>query len=695
MGKAIYQDEAGTPSTPSSGHHSWYPKSDGFYMLDDAGNESRIGTRHNFAATTAPGVTNDIDEGYTVGSLWIDTTADNAYICQDNTDGAAVWAQIDGSGGASQLSDLSDVSAAAQTANFVMAAGDGATGGDYNGRALVEADIPDLSGTYAPAAGGDGLDTSAIHDDTAGEIGAVSEKASPVSGDLILLEDSEAGGAKKSAQLGNLPGGGGGANTTLSNLTSPTAINQDLLPGSTEALGSAAARWPLTASAVDFYPYTGIITLSSGVADFTGVTNERQILLNAESGSTGELTSITNISIIGLFILQANAGDTITITHNGTTIKLHNEGQLVLTDADRALAWFDGSSMHIYTVSEFDASKFAIVDGTDNTKKVAVDASGITTANTRTLTMPDADVDLGSDFADASHVHDASVITYTPDDNTNWDSSADPGNLDDALDQLAGRTNDLEEGMAIDSSFVDITLSSGVATLTASSICLLNIQAQTGTAGDLTSFTNAPHTGLYIVKADVGDVITIKHDGVNIFINDTADAVLNENSYYLMFITSADVAYGMGFFTHTHDASGITYTPSALTDWDSSSDPGDIDDATDQLAARVKTLEGAGGGGATMAIGTYTGDGNATQAITGVGFQPEFLVTLRREDVFGYDYFKSDQDTTSARATAGSAYKTDHIISLDADGFTVGDGTGDANYANVNTKSYTYIAFKA
>ena len=40
------------------------------------------------------------------------------------------------------LADLDDVSAAAQTANFVMAAGDGATGGDYRGRLLVRADLP-------------------------------------------------------------------------------------------------------------------------------------------------------------------------------------------------------------------------------------------------------------------------------------------------------------------------------------------------------------------------------------------------------------------------------------------------------------------------------------------------------------------------------------------------------------------------
>lgn len=50
-----------------------------------------------------------------------------------------------GSGGAEELVDLDDVSSAAQTANFVLAAGDGTTGGDYRGRLLVANDIPSLA----------------------------------------------------------------------------------------------------------------------------------------------------------------------------------------------------------------------------------------------------------------------------------------------------------------------------------------------------------------------------------------------------------------------------------------------------------------------------------------------------------------------------------------------------------------------
>ena len=41
---------------------------------------------------------------------------------------------------------------------------------------------------------------------------------------------------------------------------------------------------------------------------------------------------------------------------------------------------------------------------------------------------------------------DASDVTYTPADDTDWDGDADPGNADDAFDQLAERVDDLEAG---------------------------------------------------------------------------------------------------------------------------------------------------------------------------------------------------------------------------------------------------------
>jgi len=54
-----------------------------------------------------------------------------------------------------------------------------------------------------------GIDSTAVHDNVNAEISAVTEKVTPVSGDFLLIEDSAASNAKKRVQVGNLPGGSG------------------------------------------------------------------------------------------------------------------------------------------------------------------------------------------------------------------------------------------------------------------------------------------------------------------------------------------------------------------------------------------------------------------------------------------------------------------------------------------------------
>lgn len=58
----------------------------------------------NYAATTAPTVGDDTADGYTVGSVWIDTTADKIYLCVDASLGAAVWIILP-----QGIADLADV----------------------------------------------------------------------------------------------------------------------------------------------------------------------------------------------------------------------------------------------------------------------------------------------------------------------------------------------------------------------------------------------------------------------------------------------------------------------------------------------------------------------------------------------------------------------------------------------------------
>ena len=64
-------------------------------------------------------------------------------------------------------------------------------------------------GTWTAVGAGAATDANAIHDDTANEISAITEKVTPVSGDLLIIEDSAASYVKKKVQIGNLPSSGG------------------------------------------------------------------------------------------------------------------------------------------------------------------------------------------------------------------------------------------------------------------------------------------------------------------------------------------------------------------------------------------------------------------------------------------------------------------------------------------------------
>ena len=82
--------------------------------------------------------------------------------------------------------------------------------------------------SVAEVGGGAGSDTTAIHDNVAAEISAITEKVTPVNADLILIEDSAASNAKKKVQVGNLPGAGGwDPATEVPSMTELTAVSPD------------------------------------------------------------------------------------------------------------------------------------------------------------------------------------------------------------------------------------------------------------------------------------------------------------------------------------------------------------------------------------------------------------------------------------------------------------------------------------
>lgn len=68
-------------------------------LMGDGSINHVLGVKHNIAATAAPGVGDDSADGYSPGSLWVDTTNDLAYVCLDSSAGAAVWQLIGSASG--------------------------------------------------------------------------------------------------------------------------------------------------------------------------------------------------------------------------------------------------------------------------------------------------------------------------------------------------------------------------------------------------------------------------------------------------------------------------------------------------------------------------------------------------------------------------------------------------------------------
>ena len=134
-----------------------------------------------------------------------------------DTEGAAASDDLDTINGGT-AGDLLYLKAADGTHTVVLKHGTGnivtPDGNDYS---LDDANkavalLCDSAGTWhlvGSAGGGPGSDTTAVHDNVAGEIAAITEKTAPASADLLLIEDSAASNAKKKVQIGNLPSSGG------------------------------------------------------------------------------------------------------------------------------------------------------------------------------------------------------------------------------------------------------------------------------------------------------------------------------------------------------------------------------------------------------------------------------------------------------------------------------------------------------
>lgn len=68
--------------------------------FSDLGSDTLIGVGHH-RKSLDPSVNDDGSLGYSVGTIWVNTNTDVAFICTDNTTGAAVWNEVGSSSGSS------------------------------------------------------------------------------------------------------------------------------------------------------------------------------------------------------------------------------------------------------------------------------------------------------------------------------------------------------------------------------------------------------------------------------------------------------------------------------------------------------------------------------------------------------------------------------------------------------------------
>ena len=94
-------------------------------------------------------------------------------------------------------------------------------------------------------------------------------------------------------------------------------------------------------------------------------------------------------------------------------------------------------------------------------------------------------------------------------------------------------------------------------------------------------------------------------------------------------------------------------------------------------------------------VGSYTGNGSATQAISGVGFLPVVVITWMRDggDANRGLAIKATPDSSAfSIGRDGNDYES-NISTFDADGFEVkNQGAGGEYNGNKSGKNYSYVA---
>lgn len=304
--------------------------------------------------------------------------------------------------------------------------------------------------------------------------------------DLITLS----GVAENATDLGTFTG------TTITDAQTVKSALQEL-ETSLETKAAVADLTETDTNTDDLVTLSGVAENSTSLGTFTGTTiadNETvkgalQDLetevetkasstdLTSHTGASSEVHGVTG-SVVGTTDAQTLTNKTLdgTTTHSG--IIDHQEESVsggTAVEADITIAKenvrLTGTPTGLRSVVAVSGGRAVIINKTGSTVPVRNEDGAATAAN-RIITGAGVDIDLDNNASiilqyndtdsrwhivggTGSGTVDATDVTYTPTTLTDWDGDADPGNVDDALDQLAERVDDNE--LAISTNSTNIT----------------------------------------------------------------------------------------------------------------------------------------------------------------------------------------------------------------------------------------------
>jgi hypothetical protein len=339
------------------------------------------GLPRNIVATSNPGVNDDINAGYNVGSIWVNVSTDAIYFCADAADGAAVWA-LTASATLTEITSLSD-----SDGNFIV--GNGSAWVAESG-ATVRTSIGVGTGNSPQFTGielGHASDTTIVRSGS-GDITIEGNAVYRAGGTDVAVVDGGTGASSLTNLItlgthttGNYVGtitGGTGLDSTgatsgegiahtlsidLNEVTEAAIANGDYIPFM-DATDSSATKKEALADIATLFAGTGL-TASSSVL---GVDASQTQITSVGALNAGSITS-------GFTSIDVGAGAIAGGSFDASDGNITNVGDIALDsisadDTDISIAVTDNSATALTVLQGSDA--YLIIDTANGSESVSI-----------------------------------------------------------------------------------------------------------------------------------------------------------------------------------------------------------------------------------------------------------------------------------------------------------------------------------